>query len=158
MKTIEVFIEIPKGSSGKYEYKNKRLYLDRFLYGTDVYPGNYGYIENTKDEDNDNLDVLVLSSEPILSCSYLEVKVIGALDMIDNGEKDRKIICVPISKIDPNFKNFNSYKDLPQHQQDKIVNFFQQYKILEKKKVIIKGWLEPQEAWKIIKDCEIKKH
>ncbi|MDQ7983090.1 MAG: inorganic diphosphatase [Spiroplasma sp.] len=153
--TVEMIVEIPKGSKNKVEYdlKKKAFILDRPLYGANFYPGEYGYIPNTLDYDGDPLDVISLISYPTFSGCLIAVRVLGAIEMIDNGEIDTKVLAVPIS--DPRFNHYQTLKDVPQHLLDEITNFFLQYKALQKKKVVIKGFLDLNETTKEIEDCKM---
>lgn len=143
---IDIIIEIPKGSSNKYEYelKTNRLILDRVLYGANHYPGEYGFIEETLDWDGDPLDAILLSTYPTIPGCQVEARIIGALKMIDNGEKDTKLIGV--INNDPRFDHIQSFEDLAQHHKDEIENFFLQYKALQNKTVEINGWMTWQET------------
>jgi inorganic pyrophosphatase len=136
---IQIITEIPKGSSNKYEYnsQSKRISLDRVLYGSNFYPANYGFIENTLDEDGDPLDVVILSTYPILPNCEVKMKVLGGIDMFDNDEQDTKIFGVTAN--DPRFDHINTLQDVAEAQKKELINFFQQYKALENKKVIIHG-------------------
>ncbi|MBU4069475.1 MAG: inorganic diphosphatase [Nanoarchaeota archaeon] len=131
---INVLIEIPKGSSNKYELDKETglLFLDRPLYSSVHYPGDYGLIPQTHWDDGDPLDVLVITSTPVYPLTLAEVRVIGVLRMIDSGEKDDKIIGVYNSE--PRFKEVKDIKDIPKHTIKEIINFFETYKELQGKK------------------------
>lgn len=126
-------IEIGKGSKAKYELDKETgmLILDRVLHTSMVYPMNYGFIPRTYSEDGDPLDVLVLCSEPIQPLTIVRCKPIGAVNMIDDGERDTKIIAV--CSDDPYYMNVDDIKDLPQHYTDEVKHFFSFYKTLEGK-------------------------
>ena len=123
-------IELPKGSSCKYELDKKTgmLRLDRILYTATHYPANYGFIPRTYADDGDPLDVLVLCSEPIFPMTLVEVYPIGAMRMIDGGKQDDKIIALPFS--DPTYRDIKSIDELPPHIFDEIMHFFTVYKQL----------------------------
>ncbi|KAK9050884.1 hypothetical protein SSX86_030147 [Deinandra increscens subsp. villosa] len=108
-------IEISKGSKVKYELDKKTglIKVDRVLYSSVVYPHNYGFVPRTLCEDNDPLDVLVIMQEPILPGCFLRAKAIGVMPMIDQGEKDDKIIAVCAD--DPEYRHYNDIKELPPH-------------------------------------------
>lgn len=150
---VEMVVEIPKGSTNKYEYdvKRKAMILDRPLFGANFYPGEYGYIDKTLDYDGDALDVISLITYPTFPGCLIEIRVLGCIEMIDGGEIDTKIFGVP--KSDPRFKQYQTLKDVPQHLLDEINNFFLQYKALQNKKVEIKGWHDIKAAEKEIADC-----
>lgn len=153
--TVEMIVEIPKGSKNKIEYdiKKKAFILDRPLYGANFYPGEYGYIPNTLDYDGDPLDVISLITYPTFSGCLIEIRVLGAIEMIDGGEIDTKVFGVP--KSDPRFNHYQTLKDVPQHLLDEITNFFLQYKALQKKKVEIKGFFDLNRTIKEIEDCKM---
>ena len=143
-------IEIPKGSSCKYELDKKTgmLRLDRVLYTATHYPANYGFIPRTYADDGDPLDVLVLCSEPIFPMTLVQVYPIGAMRMIDGGKQDDKIIALPFS--DPTYKNVKSIHELPSHIFDEIMHFFKVYKQLENKKTAVKSLYDKDKAIEII--------
>eukprot|EP00386_Alphamonas_edax_P004871 GDKI01015339.1.p1 GENE.GDKI01015339.1~~GDKI01015339.1.p1 ORF type:complete len:199 (-),score=87.37 GDKI01015339.1:275-832(-) len=150
----EVFyavIEIPKGSKVKYELEKDSglLKVDRILYSSVIYPANYGFIPQTLGEDHDPIDVLVLMQEPVVPLSILRVKAIGMMDMLDQGEKDDKIICVHMD--DPEFRDIDSIQQLPPHRLREIKRFFEDYKKNENKEVVVDDFFGPDEAKKIIK-------
>jgi len=127
-------IEIEKGGKMKYELDKKTgmLILDRVLYTSTHYPASYGFIPRTYAEDDDPLDVLVLCSEPIRPMTLVEVYPIGAINMIDDGSTDTKIIAIPFG--DPNYNSYHDIKELPVHLFEEMQHFFKVYKTLEGKK------------------------
>jgi inorganic pyrophosphatase len=124
-------IEISSGSKNKYELDKETgaLILDRILYTSTHYPQNYGFIPHTLSEDGDPLDVLVISSEPIVPLALTIAYPIGILEMIDTGQIDEKIIA--ICAHDPLYNGYKDIKDLPSHLSDEITHFFKVYKELE---------------------------
>ncbi len=146
-------IEIPKGSSCKYEMDKYTglLRLDRVLYTSTHYPANYGFIPRTFADDGDPLDVLVLCEQPIYPMTLIQVFPIGVMRMIDGGALDDKIIAVPLS--DPNYNHLRSVDELPAHIFDEIMHFFSVYKQLENKQTAVKELFGPNEAKKIIMEC-----
>ncbi len=103
------------------------------IYSSFHYPVNYGFIPQTLGQDNDPLDILVLCSQSIQSLCLVEANVIGNMQMIDNGEVDDKIIAVAAK--DPSVNHYHNIEDLPDHFLLELRNFFEQYKVLENKKV-----------------------
>ncbi|XP_010489522.1 PREDICTED: soluble inorganic pyrophosphatase 2-like isoform X1 [Camelina sativa] len=118
-------VEISKGGKVKYELdKNSGLIkVDRVLYSSIVYPHNYGFIPRTICEDSDPIDVLVLMQEPVLTGSFLRARAIGLMPMIDQGEKDDKIIAVCAD--DPEFRHYRELNELPPHRLAEIRRFFE---------------------------------
>ena len=147
-------IEISSGSSNKYELDKETglLKLDRILYTSTHYPANYGFIPKTYAEDNDPLDVLVLCNRSIVPLTLVECKPIGVMHMIDNGQKDEKIVAVCLN--DPFYKDYNSMDELPSHVSEEIIHFFKVYKTLEGKDPEVGNNLEGAEVAKeVIQDC-----
>ncbi|MDQ0350887.1 inorganic pyrophosphatase [Alkalibacillus filiformis] len=152
-KITDVLVEIPTGSQNKYEYdKEKGVFkLDRVLFSAQFYPAEYGYIDETLALDNDPLDALVITTNPTFPGCVIESKVLGFLNMIDDGEEDQKLIAVPVE--DPRFNDVNSLDDLPQHKLDEISHFFQTYKDLQGKKTEIGEYEGVEAANKLIDEC-----
>lgn len=148
--TVDVLIEIPKGSRNKYEFdKDKKVIkLDRMLFSAVHYPSDYGFIPETLGEDGDPLDALVLVTEPTFPGCLIESKPIGLFKMWDEKGSDEKIICVPIG--DPYWNHMEKLEDLPPHLLKEIEHFFSVYKDLEEKKIGIEGWADRDQAIKII--------
>jgi len=152
-QVVNGLIEIPQGSKCKYEVDKATglLRLDRVIYSSFHYPVNYGFIPQTLGQDSDPLDILVICSESIQPLCLVEAKVIGNMQMIDNGEIDDKIIAVALK--DPSVNYFNDVEDLPQHFIAVLRNYFEQYKVLEHKKVVIDEFQDKETACKIIDDA-----
>lgn len=154
---INIFIEIPKGSSNKYELDKEsgKIMLDRALYSSVFWPFEYGFIENTLSEDGDPLDAVVLVNEPTFPGCVIPSKIIGMLNMEDESGIDYKVIAVPDDKIDPRFKHINSIDDLAEHQKKEIQEFFEIYKRLEPNKwVKVTGFESKEKAEEIIEKCK----
>ncbi|KAJ0616469.1 putative inorganic diphosphatase [Helianthus annuus] len=150
-KIFNCVIEISKGSKVKYELDKKTglIKVDRVLYSSVVYPHNYGFVPRTLCEDNDPLDVLVIMQEPILPGCFLRAKAIGVMPMIDQGEKDDKIIAVCAD--DPEYRHYNDIKELPPHRLAEIRRFFEDYKKNENKEVAVNEFLPAAEAIEVVK-------
>lgn len=144
--TIDVIVEIPKGSRNKYEYdyEKKMIRYDRMIFSSMFYPSDYGFFPETLAEDGDALDALVLVSEPTFPGCVIEVSPIGLFKMFDEKGPDDKILCVPVS--DPIWNKVTSLEEVNPHLKKEIEHFFQVYKDLEKKKVGIEGWHEKADA------------
>ena len=146
-------IEIPKGSSCKYELDKKTgiMRLDRVLYTATHYPANYGFIPRTYADDGDPLDVLVLCGMPLYPLTLVQVYPIGAMRMIDGGKLDDKIIALPFS--DPTYRDVKDIDALPTHIFDEIMHFFTVYKQLENKQTAVKELFGHKEAERIIEQA-----
>lgn len=154
-KIYEAVIEIPMGTKNKYEIDkvNDRIKLDRVLYSPMTYPAEYGYIEYTLAEDNDPLDILVLASSKTFPGCIVDARIVGYLDMLDNGEPDQKVIGVVNS--DPRFSHINEVKDIQQHTLREIKHFFKTYKDLQQNKVVEVGDFHDKiDALELIQECK----
>jgi inorganic pyrophosphatase len=147
---INGIIEIPKGSRAKYELDKESglLKLDRVLYSSVYYPANYGFIPQTYCDDKDPLDILIISQVDVVPMCIVEAKVIGVMRMIDGGEADDKIIAVAAG--DPSVNHFNDISELPQHFISEIRNFFEDYKKLENKTVVVEEFQDRILAMEIV--------
>ena len=147
---VNGIIEIPKGSRAKYELDKESglLMLDRVLYSSVYYPANYGFIPRTYCDDKDPLDILVISQIDAVPLCIVEAKVIGVMRMIDGGEADDKIISVAAG--DPSVNHINDISELPQHFISELRNFFEDYKKLEKKSVVVEEFQDRLLAMKIV--------
>lgn len=151
---INVVVEIPQGSSVKYELdKNSgAVVVDRFLYTSMYYPFNYGFIPQTHAEDGDPVDVVLISSLPVVPGSVIPAHPIGLLKMEDEAGPDDKIIAVPTEKIDPALAHMKDISDINNHLKKRIKHFFESYKELEPGKwVKTKEFLAKESAEKEIK-------
>jgi inorganic pyrophosphatase len=152
-QTVNGLIEIPQGSRTKYEIDKKTglLKLDRIIYSSFHYPINYGFIPQTLGLDGDPLDILVMCSESIQPLCLVEATVIGNMQMIDTGVADDKIIAV--ASKDPGVNYITGVDELPKHFIAVLRNYFEQYKVLENKKVEIDDFQNAEAAYKVIDDA-----
>jgi inorganic pyrophosphatase len=153
---INVFVEIPQGSSIKYEVDKDSglLFVDRFLHTAMSYPFNYGFVPQTDAEDGDAVDVLLISSMPVTPGSVVRARPIGMLEMEDEAGMDNKILAVPIKKIDPDYTDIEDINDISEHTKNKIKHFFENMKSLEKGKwVKLKNFLGKDVAVEEIRKC-----
>jgi inorganic pyrophosphatase len=137
---IYVIVEIPKGSRNKYEYSKELgvLKLDRVLFSSLYYPGDYGLIPRSYYEDGDPLDVLVMNNEATFPGCVIEARPIGMFKMLDRDMPDDKILAVPAR--DPLFEGYQSIDDIPQHFLREVAHFFEVYKDLEGVRIKTIGW------------------
>ena len=148
-----VVIEIPKGSKNKYELDKETglLRLDRVLYSAVYYPADYGFIPRTYCDDGDPLDALVLSQEPVFPLTIVEARAIGVMRMRDEKGIDDKIVAVSVR--DPAFADYTDKSQLPPHLLREVQRFFEDYKVLEHKQVVVEDLLGPREAIAIIHEA-----
>ena len=155
-RKIDAIIEIPMNTINKYEIDKStgRIRLSRVLYSRMTYPAEYGYIENTLALDGDPLDILVLVSEKTFPGCIVEVRVLGYLDMVDQGFKDEKVIAVV--NEDPRFEGIKSLDDVHPHTLKEIKHFFQTYKHLQETETIVKEYHGIDETMELIESCFIR--
>ena len=152
---LNTFVEIPQGSNNKIEYKYEEniFVLDRVEPEIFSKPVNYGFIPQTWDEDNDPLDTLVITTNPLSTGVMVKAKVVGVLNFVDDGENDHKVICVPDDDRDSG-NVINNLSDLPKRWVEKIEHHFTHYKDLKKPgSTKVEGWGNSEEAWKLIMEC-----
>src|SRR6266404_5898417 len=143
---VNTIVEIPKGRRNKFEVDKATglIKLDRYLYSSSVYPGDYGFIPQTLAEDGDALDILVMVNEPTFSGCLIETRVIGLFRMKDRGVNDFKILGVP--NTDPLFAEYRNLRDAPSHFLREVEHFFATYKQLEGVTIETMGWATAQDA------------
>jgi inorganic pyrophosphatase len=150
-----VLIEIPRGSRNKYELDKPTglLRVDRVLYSAVFYPANYGFIPRTYCGDGDPLDVLVLGQEPVVPMCIVAARAIGAMRMRDEKGTDDKIIAVHVN--DPAVSHYRDIGELPPHQLAELQRFFEDYKTLENKSVVVKDFVGPFAALDIYRQSRM---
>jgi inorganic pyrophosphatase len=148
-----VVIEIPKGSKNKYELDKETglLRLDRVLHSAVYYPADYGFIPRTFCDDGDPLDALVLGQEAVYPLTIVEARAIGVMRMRDEKGIDDKIVAISVR--DPAFADYTDKSQLPAHVLREIRRFFEDYKTLEHKQVIVEDLLGPSQAVQILRDA-----
>ncbi len=153
---FNALVEIPMGSSVKYELDKRTglLRLDRVLYSAVYYPANYGFIPQTYAEDDDPLDVLVLCQEAVAPMTLVTARAIGLMTMLDTGKPDHKILAVAVG--DPEFNSFHEADELPPHRLNMLRRFFQDYKMLEGKEVLVDKIEPAAKALPIIEDSLLR--
>jgi inorganic pyrophosphatase len=152
---VMAVIEIPKGSKIKYELDKQSglIRVDRVLFSSMVYPANYGFIPQSYCDDKDPLDILVLGQEPVPPLSLMLAKPIGVMKMQDQGEDDDKIIAVHVH--DPEYAHYTSISELPPHRMVEVRRFFEDYKALENKEVIVEKFGDREEALAVIYNAQL---
>lgn len=145
-RVVNTIVEIPKGRRNKYELdKATGLFkLDRYLFSSSHYPGDYGFIPQTLAEDGDPLDVLVMVNEPTFTGCLIETRVVGLFLMTDRGACDYKVLGVPNS--DPLFSEYEDLDDVPKHFLREVEHFFATYKQLEGVEITTHGWRHAKDA------------
>jgi inorganic pyrophosphatase len=150
-RVVNAVIEVVSHSRDKYEYNEEweAFVLDRVLHSSIVFPVEYGFIPQTWYEDNDPLDIMVLSYSPFEVGCIIKARPIGALILEDEKGDDPKIISVSLN--DPRYDGIKALSDVHPHLLKEIREFFETYKRLEPRKwVKCKAWKEAEEAKKII--------
>ena len=152
-REVHAIIEIPKGSSNKYEYdlQLNTFVLDRVLFSPLYYPFDYGFIAGTLSGDGDPLDVLVLGSQPTFTGCVVLARPLGGLQMRDEEGEDFKILAV--SARDPRFNDCMDLSDIAEHYLREITHFFAVYKELEEKETEVLGWQDRASAYQVITEA-----
>jgi inorganic pyrophosphatase len=156
-RSVDVFVEIPRGSRQKYELDQKsgRIRLDRVLFSSVHYPADYGFVMDTLGGDGDPLDALVVVQEPTFPGCVVPSRPIGTLFMSDEHGEDEKILAVPVG--DPRFDEVRQLNDLGKHWLREIETFFATYKELESTKAAnVKGWHDADVAWRLIEGARAR--
>lgn len=143
---VNAIVEIPKGRRSKFEVDKRTgiMRLDRYLYSSSHYPGDYGFIPQTLAEDGDALDILVMVNEPTFSGCLIEAHVVGLFRMVDRGRPDYKVLGVP--DTDPLFAQIRDLDDVPEHFLREVEHFFKTYKQLEGVAIETRGWAPAADA------------
>ncbi|KRX08544.1 Inorganic pyrophosphatase [Pseudocohnilembus persalinus] len=150
---VNCVIEIPKGSQAKYEIDKDSglIKLDRVLFSSVHYPAAYGYIPRTYCDDQDPLDILVLCSVDVVPLTLMKARVLGVMEMLDQGEEDDKIIAVACGDV--SYRDVKTLDDLPPYTMAAIKRFFEDYKKLEGKQVSVSEFEGKEHALTIVKQA-----
>ncbi|MFA6973665.1 MAG: inorganic diphosphatase [Parcubacteria group bacterium] len=155
---FNVIVEIPKGSKNKYEIDKETglIKLDRAMKSSQDYPFDYGFAPQTLWEDGDALDVIILSTYPLMTNILVKVRPVAVMHMIDGGEGDDKVLAVPVD--DPRWDDVNDLADINKHNIKEYQHFFETYKAIENKEVTIDGFEGREKAMEAVnKSVELYK-
>ncbi len=150
---INVIVEINKGSLNKYELDKETglIMLDRVSHTAQTFPFDYGFVPQTHWHDGDPLDVVLITTSPLIPGILVKARPVGVLDMIDSGESDAKILAVPVG--DPRFAHVNNLKDVNPHFIKEVVHFYENYKKLQNKEVTIPSVRDAESAKAVISEA-----
>ena len=153
---VNAIVEIPKGRRSKFEVDKKTglIRLDRYLYSSSHYPGDYGFVPQTLAEDGDALDILVMVNEPTFSGCLIEARVVGIFRMQDRALNDFKVLGVP--HTDPLFAEYQNLEDVPNHFLREVEHFFTTYKQLEGVHIEPEGWQSAESATAEVKASVVR--
>jgi len=157
MAEYDVVVEIPKGSRNKYEvdHETGRVFLDRVLFTSFVYPVDYGYFEDTLGLDGDPLDALVLLEYPVFPGVGVKVRPVGVLNMSDEAGDDAKVVVVPFK--DPRWAHIQDIDDVPQQTRNELEHFFRRYKDLEPGKFVnVENWEGAEVANRMVEEAKVR--
>jgi len=159
-RLVNALIEVPIGGEPiKYEMDKAAgaMFVDRFLYTSMRYPGNYGFIPHTLSEDGDPMDILVANQRAIMPGAVLACRPVGVMMMEDEAGMDEKIVAVPSSRISPYFDRIDNYDQLAPMVARQIEHFFEHYKDLEDGKwVKCHGWGDAERARQLIMEGVVR--
>lgn len=149
---FNVVIEIPRGSKMKYELDKPSglLRADRVLFSSVMYPADYGFLPRSYCEDGDPLDVLVLGSESVQPLTIMQARAVGVMRMKDEGKADDKVIAVHVN--DPAVNEYTDISQVPKHTFREIKRFFQDYKALENKEVVVEEFAGAEDALRVVRE------
>ena len=143
---MNVIIEIPKYSKNKYEIDKETglIALDRVMHTAQDYPCDYGFVPQTLFDDGDALDVVLITTHPLMPGILVKARPVAIMEMIDGGDRDDKVIAVPIE--DPRFNEVKDLADLNKHFVKEMTHFFETYKKVQNKQVTVGEWHGAKEA------------
>lgn len=151
-EVVNVVVEVPVGSRNKYEYEPDLgvIMRDRVLPGNIRFPADYGFVPSTESVDGEPLDAIVAAHDPVFPGCLVKARVIGALEMVEDGEPEYNIFALPSD--DPRFDDIKTLEDMPEQNLREIEQFFTAFKRLEgDEEAEVKGWCGPEETYEIIR-------
>lgn len=145
-ESLNVIVEINKGSKNKYEIDKETgmIALDRVSHTAQDFPFDYGFVPQTLWDDGDALDVILLTTYPLLPGILVHARPVAIMNMIDSGDADDKVIAVPVD--DPRWKEIKDLGDINSHTLKEIEHFYSTYKKLQNKVVEVTGFKGKSEA------------
>lgn len=155
-EAMNVIVEIPKFSKNKYEIDKETgiIALDRVMHTAQDYPFDYGFVPQTLFDDGDALDVVLLTTYPLLPGILVKARPIAIMEMTDGGDRDDKVVAVPVD--DPRFSDMQDLKDLNQHFIKEMAHFFETYKKIQNKEVTVGAWQDKAAAMEAFtRSCEM---
>jgi inorganic pyrophosphatase len=137
---MNVIVEIPRFSKNKYEIDKETgiIALDRVMHTAQDYPFDYGFVPRTLFDDGDALDVVLLTTHPLLPGILVKARPVAIMEMIDGGDRDDKVVAVPVD--DPRFNEVQDLADLNKHFIKEMSHFFETYKKIQNKEVRVGEW------------------
>jgi inorganic pyrophosphatase len=150
---VTVVVEIPRGSLNKYELDKETglIKLDRVSHTAQTFPFDYGFVPQSHWHDGDPLDVVLITTSPLIPGVLVDARPLAVMDMIDSGESDAKIIAVPVG--DPRFGHMNDLKDINPHFIKEVTHFYENYKKLQNKEVTIPSVRDAAAAKEVIAEA-----
>ena len=150
---INTVIEVPRRSTVKYELDKKLgiIRISHVLYPPVPYPGNYGFIPQTLDEDDDPLDMMLIMRDPVSPMTLCQARPIGVVNMTDEDENDDKVLCVLID--DPIYDSYESFEALPEYERQELQWFFEEYQRLMHDEVKVKQIGDADAARTVVERC-----
>lgn len=153
-KLLQVIIETPKGSRNKYSFDPVQhvFVLKAALPAGMSFPYDFGFVPQTKADDGDPLDVLVLMDEPAFPGCALLARLIGVIEGEQTAEKEtvRNDRLVAVADTAHVYAKLKRLKDLPKQALREIEEFFVNYHRLQGKKYKLIGCKGEKEALKLI--------
>jgi inorganic pyrophosphatase len=154
---FEAIIESPRGSMNKYSFdtKSRQFYFNKTLPHGFTFPQNFGFIPDTKADDGDPIDILVMTDEPLVMNCIVKCRILGALTVkqTKDGEKFRNDILIGVPDSSDFYKNLHTIEDVNKNMIDEFIFFFTAYHEEIGSKFKATKILSVRAAVKLIKDA-----